>query len=291
MKMDGNTMTVNDMEQHLLFHKALIDDSADSGRIDRYLGILREERSGERLQDPVDEAVRSVFSLVLENELDPWEIDIREFVRLYGTKVEENTFDMIVAGKLILMAWKVLRMQSDRTLTKVEGPEPAPFEEAPEWEDPGERLFVPEVELRETYRREPTRPVTMIELLNAFEEAREEIAVREERERQRAAPRPADRRFDNKAHDEDDEKVVEGVWSRIQKLGTGAITMSDLYTGDITENIRTVVSVLHLVRNGKLAVWQDVLPYGEIFVEIKLDWMSGKVEDTSPGQRVTEAVI
>jgi segregation and condensation protein A len=290
MKMDGNALSVNDLEQHLLFHKALIDDQTGTERIDNYLDILKENQCGERMSDPVDEAIRSVFSLVFENGMDPWEIDLREFVRQYSAKVRENTFDMIVAGKLVLMAWRVLRMQSDRTLLRSEEPEEQVDEifEFDEFGEEPEKLFVPDLELREAFRREPTRPVTMIELLDAFEDARAEVAVAEERERVRAAIKAAEpKRFDNKAHDEDDEKVVDSVWNKIEKIGTGAITITDLYTDDIMENIRVFVSVLHLVRDGRLAVWQDVLPYGEIFVEIKVDWMSGTVEDGSPEQPIS----
>ena len=105
--MDGN-IRIEDLEQHLLFHKAMTENTETYQRIGGYMDILSKAESGERLQDPVDEAIRSVFSLVLENGIDPWEIDLSEFVRLYNGKVVSNSFDMIVAGKLMLMAWKIL---------------------------------------------------------------------------------------------------------------------------------------------------------------------------------------
>ena len=113
--MNGGT-TNETLEQHLLFHKALIDDNVASEKIDRYLNILNEAPDCERMQDPVDESIRTVFRLVLEQDFDPWSIDLREFVRTYTAKVNSNNkFDIIVAGKLVLMAWKVLRMQTDAT--------------------------------------------------------------------------------------------------------------------------------------------------------------------------------
>ena len=122
--MDGENIDMNNeaITQHLLFHKALIDDNEGSERIDRYMQILENDTDGEKLQDPEDESIRSVFSLVLEHGLDPWEIDIRVFAKLYREKVKNNMFDMIVAGKLVLMAWKVLRMQSDATVASGEIP-------------------------------------------------------------------------------------------------------------------------------------------------------------------------
>ncbi|MBQ5483167.1 MAG: hypothetical protein IIT75_02270, partial [Candidatus Methanomethylophilus sp.] len=49
------------------------------------------------------------------------------------------------------------------------------------------------------------------------------------------------------------------------------IEMEVLFYSDIKEeNISVFVSVLHLVRDGKLDVFQETLPYGEIMVQIKL---------------------
>ena len=176
------------LEQHLMFHKALVDDAEDSARIDRYMQILEEDTEGERMVDPVDESIRSAFSLVLEHDLDPWKIDIREFVRLYSNKVKMNEFDMIVAGKLILMAWKILRLQSDATVANCERVDDDDFEDDDmgddfwEEEDP---LHIPKVMLKEAKYRFPVRPVTVMELLDAFEEAREEIEMSAERDRVR----------------------------------------------------------------------------------------------------------
>ena len=279
--MDGN-IRIEDLEQHLLFHKAMTENTEASRRIGGYMDILSKAESGEMLQDPVDEAIRSVFSLVLENGIDPWEIDLSEFVRLYNMKVVNNTFDMIVAGKLMLMAWKILRMQSDSTRLRSE----PPIEEFEMEMDDGffyedeETMVVPELNLVNAFQREPMRPVTMYELIDAFEEARVEIELQQERERVRTQLREKEpSKFDNKAHEEDDSRDVEMVWERIQRLGPGQICIEDLYTRDLKENLKTFVSILHLVRIGKLDVWQESLPYGDIFVEIMTEGASGTIED------------
>ncbi|MGI5964835.1 MAG: chromosome segregation protein ScpA [Candidatus Methanomethylophilaceae archaeon] len=276
--MDGNAQ-YEEMEQHLLFHKALTDDAGSSERISGYMDILSKAEGGEKLDDAVDESIRSVFSLVLENGIDPWEINLSEFVRLYSAKVRENRFDMIVAGKLLLMAWKILRMQSDATRDRSEEPVEEEFEIPEDFFYDDEEMFVPQVAFREAFAREPIRPVTMYELIDAFEEAREEIAVQLERERVREALRAAEpKKFENKAHEEDDEKDVEAVWERIRKLGTGEICVTDLYCADIMKNLKVFVSVLHLVRDGKLGIRQDDLPYGEIYVEMLMEGADGTVE-------------
>ncbi|MBO5547243.1 MAG: chromosome segregation protein ScpA [Candidatus Methanomethylophilaceae archaeon] len=289
--MDGN-VRIEDLEQHLLFHKAMSENTETYQRIGGYMDILSKAENGERLPDPVDEAIRSVFSLVLENGIDPWEINLSEFVKMYNSKVVSNAFDMIVAGKLMLMAWKILRMQSDSTRTLSEPPIEEfgmDIDDSFFYEDE-ETMVVPEVILTEAFQREPVRPVTMYELIDAFEEARAEIEIQQERERVRSqlkAKEPT--KFDNKAHEEDDARDVEQVWARIQKLGTGQICIEDLYTNDLKENLKTFVSILHLVRVGRLNVWQDSLPYGDIFVEIMTEGASGTIEDSIAGR--IEAVM
>jgi segregation and condensation protein A len=146
-------------------------------------------------------------------------------------------------------------------------------------------MIVPELVLTGAYSRDPMRAVTMYELIDAFEEAREEIEIQQLRERVREelkSKQPS--KFDNKAHEEDDRRDVEEVWQRIQRLGLGQICITDLYTHDLKENLKIFVSILHLVRDGRLNVWQDTLPYGEIFVEIVTEGASVTIEDNPAGR-------
>lgn len=281
--MDG-TVDVGDLEQQLLFYKALSDDEETYRRIGGYMQILSSAESGERLQDPVDESIRSVFSLVLENGIDPWEVDLSEFVKMYEKKVSENRFDMIVAGKLVHMAWKILRLQSESTRIRSEPPPEYDFEEV----DDGffydaEPLTVPDVAFREAFQRSPSRPVTMFELIDAFEDARRDMEIQRERERVRAELKAKEpRKFDNKAHDEDDEKVVETVWKRVLALGAGPILISDLFKADLSENLSLIVALLHLVRDGMLDIWQESYPRGDVYVQVCPVPGSGSIDDRIP---------
>jgi len=166
-----------DMEQHLLYHKALIDDSVAYEKIERYMKIL-EEDMGETMPDPIDESIRSVFRMVLEHDFDPWSIDLSEFVRLYSGKITKGHVDLIIAGKLMKMAWKVLRMQSDVTLAESERGEVETvdfgYDFDPElFAEETEGMHIPQILLKEAIYRSPTRPVTMIELMDVWEEAHE----------------------------------------------------------------------------------------------------------------------
>ena len=285
-----------ELEQHLLYHKALIDDSVDAERIDKYLQILQEEKDHERMQDDTDESIRTVFRLVLDEGFDPWAIDLKEFVRTYSGKVKMNKFDIMVAGRLILMAWKVLRMQSDATKLESDRNMSDEFDFGMDFdpdffmeEEPA--LDAPMVELRGLFSRSPVRAVTMMELLDAFDEAQEEARIAEAKEATRLKLKAQLPKFDNKAHKEIEESDVNRVWERIKNIGTGAFALRELYTDDMDNNITVFWSALQLVRNGKLTIWQDELPYGEIMIDMVVDWASAKLEDAEETVKVTETVI
>ena len=284
-----------ELEQHLLYHKALIDDSVSADKIDRYLHILEEEKDHERLQDDTDESIRTVFRLVLDEGFDPWAIDLKEFVKLYTKKVSMSKFDIMVAGRLMLMAWKVLRMQSDATKQESDrnmmDEYDFGFDFDPDFFAEEEPLDVPDIQLRGLYSRSPVRAVTMMELLDAFDEAQEEIRVAEAREATRLRLKAMQPKFDNKAHKEIDESDVKRIWERIKNIGIGAFAISELYTDDMDNNIAVFWSALQLVRDGKLTIWQDELPYGEIMIDIVVDWTSAKLEDSEEGVRISEAVV
>ena len=133
------------------------------------------------------------------------------------------------------MAWSVLRLQSEETLSENDREDDLFFfdwetDDLMESEDPP-KLYLPAEMLKESPRRTPTRPVSLMELLDAFEEARTEAELMQtrERNRQELKARPA-RDFRNNAHEEDMERDVELVWEKVQMIGAGPISMDDLFT-------------------------------------------------------------
>lgn len=268
--MDASTQ-MEMMEQHLLFHKALAEDEESLNKINGYLALLRNETSGEKLSDQVDESIRAVFSLVLEKGIDPWEINLEEFAKMYSAKILNNRFDMLVAGRLLLMAWKILNLQSQETRMSAEYVEEPSIEEGDFLFSDEDQLVIPDVVIGRTYSHTDPRSVTMIDLLDAFEEARADIekfnAAQETIIKIRnKAPAP---KFDNKAHREDDEQVVENVYQMIYSMGMDPMPITEFYNNDKEHNISVFVAVLHLVRDGKLEVSQETLPYSEILVQIR----------------------
>jgi segregation and condensation protein A len=290
---------------HLLFHKAMIDEDAGAEKIDRYLSVLRESKSQDSLRDPLDRSIETVFELVLSNNLDPWDIDLMQFTKLYAEKVKDEEVNFVLAGKLMLMAWSILRMQSEQVLSNSETRSDS-FMSDLDFDtldlfppEPRVRLCLPEdAELDEVVRHHGTRPVTLVELLDAFEEAQREEEQNYLREKQREANRlKLNAVFDTKAHNDDMERDVEDVWSRIFKCGSGALNIEDIWNGGREDLVSVFMALLFLARAGKISIWQDDLPYGKIMLEVKIAWDIGTLEDIpaaptpQAGQASREAVM
>jgi len=274
---------------HLLFHKAMIDDNSGTEKIDRYLAILRDTGAVPSSRDPLDRSIETVFELVLSNNLDPWDIDLVKFTDLYAERVGTEDVNFVLAGKLMLMAWSILRMQSEQVLTNsgtgcdeqsdgMDGMDPF------ETDDPREFLALPEeIKLDEVVRHRGSRPVTLLELLDAFQEAQQEEERNALKEKIREANRARlNAAFDTKAHTDDLEKDVEDVWQRISKCGLGPIEIDDIWNGGRDDLVTVFMSILFLARSGRVSVWQDDSPYGTIKLEVRLDWDIGTLEDASP---------
>ncbi len=282
--------------EHLMFHKAMIDEGAGAEKIDRYLTVLRETGSPVLQRDPLDRSIETVFDLVLSNNLDPWDIDLMRFSELYAEKVRDEEVNFVIAGKLMLMAWSILRMQSEQVLLNSEMRSPAYEEDNMDLfiaDDPRTILCMPdEIELDEVVRHRGSRPVTLLELLDAFEEAQREEERNQIREEIRKINRAKlDAAFDSKAHNDDMERDVEDVWQRIGKCGPGSVDLTDIWQGGRDDMVTVFMALLFLARAGKISVWQEDLPYGPISLEVKMDWDIGTLEDAphAPAPRAFQA--
>jgi segregation and condensation protein A len=276
---------------HLMFHKALISEDEAHMKLDRYLGIARQFQSEQDVvtKDPVDRSMQLVFDLVLNNNFDPWDIDLVSFTDLYLRRMKGSEVNFIVAGKLVFMAWSILKMQSEEVLAASQDQQQMfcsdwDFEVIDDCfvDGPASRVQVdvPEsIDLCEANRHQQQRPVSLVELLDAFEDAREEAELREQRQLMRDAIAASEQKFDPKNHAEDLEKDVEQVWTRIMKCGNGPVPIDDIFVGDKEDRVTVFISLLFLARNGKISLWQDDLPYGQIFLEIKIPWDIGLLED------------
>lgn len=270
---------------HLTFHKALIDEERDGSRIDEYIEMLEDEGQHVTIQDPFEKSIAIAFELALDHHLDPWDLDLVRFSTLYLERARDEDLDLVTAGRIILLAWQVLKLQSREVVDRAEEDEVDEEDEILGWDAIPDVAFEPqdqdfnrtvleedEPPLEEPIRRESERRVSLFELVEAFDEARREAETRQrlERERERARKaREEDRDGDDadRMHNDDLEAEIEETWERINRLNGRPIPLAKLHRADKDDRLRTMVSVLFLAKDKKVTVSQETFPTGEIFVE------------------------
>jgi len=281
---------------HLMFQKSMIDDDAGESRVEGYLRMVEDMSKGVLMpsEDPFERSVALVFELVIQQRFNPWDINLIEFAKMYMARVKKATeVNLVIAGKIVYMAWEILRLQSEQALQRADRPETVEvmFDG---WNPEGFDMFVDPFDLGagevmlhseklpidEKIRRRSDRPVTLIDLLDAFEEAKRESDIRQELSKFMQKYKRPD--FDDQAHKDNIEEDIAMVWERIQKCGTGAIPLADLYDGGKEDRITVFVSILFLSRLGKITIWQEEVPYGEVFLETKVAWDIAQIVDAAP---------
>jgi len=230
---------------YLIFHRSLLDEpTGPPALLERYLDLVRNLKEGVHIviPDPVQKATALLFELVMDEAFDPWEIDLVRFTQVYLERVRaDGSIDFAVAGRLLYMAWSILYLQSERVLRHREAP-PAPPEGAgvdiPEGAfDASALADVPldpvadvtaavlggdDPPLVEMVRHSGTRPVSLLELVQAFGdaevEARRSLRVQELRERlrdeQRAPP-------EVRVHGDIPEQDLADAWTVIARHPVG----------------------------------------------------------------------
>jgi segregation and condensation protein A len=279
----------NDVINHLLFHKALIDETNDMIRINQYLELAKAAVTGESaaIEDPFDRSVYLAFDLVLNQNMNPWDIDLVGFSTMYLKRAKKEKIDLMAAGRIIYMAWKVLRMQSDHLVVNMETKEDV-IEQGFGWEDIPTATWLanddeysytnllmkmPQSPLEEPLRRDSTRKVTLIELLSAFDEVRKEseqykLLDQLRQEERIQLEQKARKAMKGSAHEDHLEEDVATVWERICQFPKKSMNFSELCEIDSPEErIKTFISILFLAYEKKIIVHQQKFPYGEIYIK------------------------
>ncbi len=279
----------NDVINHLLFHKALIDETNDMTRINQYLELAKAAVTGESaaIEDPFDRSVYLAFDLVLNQNMNPWDIDLVGFSTMYLKRAKKEKIDLMAAGRIIYMAWKVLRMQSDHLVVNMETKEDV-IEQGFGWEDIPTATWLanddeysytnllmkmPQSPLEEPLRRDSTRKVTLIELLSAFDEVRKEseqykLLDQLRQEERIQLEQKARKAMKGSAHEDHLEEDVATVWERICQFPKKSMNFTELCEVDSAEErIKTFISILFLAYEKKIIVHQQKFPYGEIYIK------------------------
>jgi len=222
--------------RYLVFHRSLIGES-DTGTplLERYLSLVENLKEGVHIviPDPFQKAVALLFELVMEEEFDPWEIDLVKFTESYLERVrEDGAVNFAIAGRLVYMAWNILYLQSEEILRIRATAEPVapgadglgeggdegylPLLDTPEAVDVTSAVLgtTDPPPLLEMVRHPETRPVSLLELVRAFgaaeADARRALRIEELRDRlreeQRAPPEVL-------VHGEIPERDLEDTWT------------------------------------------------------------------------------
>ncbi len=270
---------------YLVFHRSLLGEGEDSSSalLERYLGLVEKLREGVHvvIPDPLQKATALLFELVLEQQFDPWEIDLARFTEAYLERVRaDGAVNFAVAGRLLYMAWSILYLQSEELLRERETPAPA-LSEDPALLAPDDgylpMLGTPEAvdvttavldsaeppPLFGMVRHPESRPVSLLELVRAFGEAeadaRSSLKVQALRERlqeeQRAPPEVI-------VHGDIPERDLEDAWEEVARHPLGEpFPFLELWPPEAGRDrlVAVFLAVLFLARERSLELRQEEL--------------------------------
>ncbi len=287
---DAKMRTIID---HLIFHKAMLDNDID---MDHYIDIVKKMDEGIHIiaKNPIDKAIAIVFELVMRDKLDPWHINLVKFVKTYMERIRnESDVDFVIAGKLIFMAWNILKRKSEHVLDRLEeeaygynydffGMDIDVYGFEPPAEKPLKEIQLPKI--KEPVRREEKRPVSLFELIEAINEARVEI---EESKKRRKIREKFRFNLEEKVHHEDLEEDIRDTWERLSQISGDEISLSLIYDGTNEDFVRVFLSLLFLEKFGKIELSQP-LAYGEIYVHIKVPEELRATEFIKPPEVIIE---
>jgi len=214
---------------------------------DKIMAIAEtEEAEYQTLIDPFDRSVALVLSLVREEGLDAWNIDLSSFLKVFTARIksEAGSLDLPACGRLIRLSWEVLHQQAEDLFERVQY-----SEEEEDWDDGlgfgweadynDEDFYftnsilqgsadeiLPDL-LENRVRRDEGRPVTLVELLSAFKDASDDAEMLRLREENRLAHEEELKEYladvDGRMHNEDLEGDIKRCWQALRTscLATG----------------------------------------------------------------------
>ena len=254
MALDGWFLR-QDIVERLLSTGSESDEATAFG--DRIMRIAAHDGAEHQaLSGPIDRSIALVLSLVREEGLNAWDIDLEAFLEIFTERVrtEAERVDLPACGRLIRLAWEVLHEQTlgvyDRATAIELDEEEMEFGHDFGWElDVDDEAFaftttVLQGEADATLpslfdgrlRRPEGRPTTLGELLAAFKDAADDAEALQERERVRAAAAAELKAHlddvGGRMHDEDLEGDIERCWNALRQVckanGTAKVPLLDV---------------------------------------------------------------
>ena len=230
---------------------------------DRIMRIAQEDSAEHQvLSDPFDRSVALVLSLVKEEGMDPWNIDLSAFLKLFTQRVrkEASGLDLPACGRLIRMSWEVLTQQASTLFDRVIALDVDDEEDFIDfgWEseyDDDEFIFTTTVLegiadnhlpgfFGERMRRDEGRPSTLGELLSALKDACDEAEILKAKEENRKAhAEELKNMLDNvgsRMHNEDMEGDIRRCWTAMRAV-TSARGKSIVPVSEVTKELGKIL--------------------------------------------------
>mgnify|MGYP001229823895 CR=1 FL=1 len=230
---------------------------------DRIMRIAQEDSAEHQvLTDPFDRSVALVLSLVKEEGMDPWNIDLSAFLKLFTQRVrkESSGLDLPACGRLIRMSWEVLTQQASTLFDRVIAMDMEDEDEFFDfgWEaeyDDEEFIFTSSVLegsadqhlpalFGERMRRDEGRPSTLGELLSALKDACDEAEILKAKEEYRKVhAEELKNMLDNvgsRMHNEDMEGDIRRCWISMRKV-TQELGQSKVPVVKVTNQLKEIL--------------------------------------------------
>jgi|TARA_B110000438_G_scaffold38170_1_gene37927 chromatin segregation and condensation protein Rec8/ScpA/Scc1 (kleisin family) len=255
---DGSTMR-DDIVSRLLGGE---EDLETSRYLDRLVELsMVEEAEHQFLIDPFDRSVALVFQMFQNSDLDPWDVDLSIFLELFNQRINDSeNIDLPTCGRLVRMAWTILRGQAstllerqERSLIEEEVEDTWDFEDT--WESEfsdedynfsvgvltGAASEVLPSMFEGRIHRDEGRPVTLGELLMGLQAAgrlSEEQKMREQiAKERREANEKARARFGGSLHVENLEDDLKRTWDALRSR-----TLDDMQTTNLSDIVEVLKS-------------------------------------------------
>lgn len=253
---DGSTMR-DDIVSRLL---GGVTDLETSRYLDRLVELsLVEEAEHQFLIDPFDRSVALVFQMFHNSDLDPWDVDLSVFLELFNQRINDSEdIDLPTCGRLVRMAWSILRGQASTLLERqeqslIEDEVEEIWDVADSWETEfsdeeynfsvgvltGAASDMLPSMFEGRIHREEGRPVTLGELLMGLQDAgrlSEEQKMREQiAKERREANEKARARFGGSLHVENLEDDLKRTWDALRSR-----TLKDKESTDLSDIIKVL---------------------------------------------------
>jgi segregation and condensation protein A len=229
--------------EHLLFHKALGEE------MDQYLALCK--KASEDYSDIKDDYNRSIailFSLAMEEKIDPWDIDLVSFSKNYLARLKKEGVNIVYAGRLILLAWEVLRAQSEKAVEALNEADECEYYEP---------LELDTLELEPRATRNLKKPVSVFDIVKALEGVKR-IEKRERKRKERIKGLS----INGMIHAE--EMRSEEAYDIIRKdnIDDGDLILSKFGV------VEGMVALLYLAMAKRIEIWQENFPFGKICIRM-----------------------